>query len=177
VFRASGRFVWPLAMLLPLWGCARLAGSLSARRLAALLALLLALQAYDLSGKWAEFTRRFAPGGLGALPALSEPAWRAAADRRHLVVLPADRAKGWIEPALFAARHGLSVNLAHVARGNEAAFREAEARAVSELLDGRPRSDTAYWVRDPALVSRLPPSLDAVARRLPLGSGVMIVAR
>ena len=177
VFRATGRFVWPLALLLPLWGCAHLASRIPARTLAVLLAAALALQAWDLSAKWGEFGRRFAPGALGAVPDYAAPAWAAAAHARHLVVLPASGDRDWITPALYAARHGQSVNVGLLSRPDEEAARRAEAQAVADLIDARPRPDTAYWVRDPALLARLPDALSAVAQRLPLGEGAMIVAR
>lgn len=177
VFRATGRFVWPLALLLPLWGCAHLVARIPARTLAALLAAALALQAWDLSAKWGEFGRRFAPGALGALPDYAAPAWAAAAHARHLVVVPAAADQDWITPALYAARHRQSVNVGLLSRPDEGAARKAEAQAIAELSDARPRPDTAYWVRDPALLARLPEALSAVTRRLPLGEGAMIVPR
>lgn len=177
VFRATGRFVWPLALLLVVWACVRIGAALPGRGGLALMLLLIALQGWDLSGKWAEFGRRFAPGGIGGLPDFSEPGWSAALGRDHLVVLPARIDPAWIQPALFAARHGMTVNLARVARGDPEAARRAEARALDELRQAAPRPDTAYWVRDADLAAALPPALDAVAVKHPLGSGVLIVTR
>jgi hypothetical protein len=177
VFRATGRFAWPLALLLPLWACARLVERLPAHAPTVLIATALALQVWDLSDKWGEFGHRFAPGGLATLPDYSAPAWAAAAQARHLVVLPADGGRDWIAPALYAARHRMSVNVGLLARPDLTAASRAEAEAIEDLLAARPRPDTAYWVRDPALVARLPDALSAVTRRLPLADGVMIVAR
>lgn len=177
VFRATGRFVWPLALLLVVWACARIGAALPGRGGLALMLLLVALQGWDLSGKWAEFGRRFAPGGIGAMPHFSEPGWSAALGRDHLVVLPARIDPAWIQPALFAARHGMTINLARVARGDPDAARRAEARALDELRQAAPRPDTAYWVRDADLAAALPPTLDTVAVKHPLGQGVLIVAR
>jgi hypothetical protein len=177
VFRATGRFVWPLALLLPLWACTRVAARLPARPAAAILAAALALQAWDLSDKWGEFGRRFALGGIGAMPDYSSPAWAAAAGARHLVVLPASGDQDWITPALFAARHRQTVNVGLLSRPDDAAARRAEEQALAELLEARPRPGFAYWVRDPALLARLPQALDASVRRLPLGDGAMILPR
>lgn len=177
VFRATGRFVWPLALLLVVWACVRIGAALPRRGGLALMLLLAGLQGWDLSGKWAEFGRRFAPGGIGGVPDLSEPGWSAALGRAHLVVLPARIDPAWIQPALFAARHGMTINLARVARGDPEAARRAETRALDELRQAAPRPDTAYWVRDADLAAALPPALDAVAVKHPLGQGVLIVTR
>jgi hypothetical protein len=177
VFRATGRFVWPLALLLVVWACARLGRDLPGRGAAVLMLALVAFQTWDLSGKWAEFGRRFAAGGIGGMPDLSEPGWAAALGREHLVVLPARIDRQWIAPALFAARHGMTINLSRVARGDPQALARAEALALAQLRAGEPRPDTAYWIRDPALEASLPVALDAVASKHPLGDGILIVAR
>ena len=178
VFRSTGRFVWPLALLLPLWAVVVLADRAPRRMLGLLLALLAALQCFDLSDKWGEFHRRFAPGGIGSLPEYVEPAWESAARASRLVVLSRpDAADDWIAPALFAARHGLSVNAAYLARSDVEAVRQAEKRAISELVGMSPRPDTAYWVRDPRLAAALPDELCARWRCEPLRGGVMVTAR
>ena len=175
VFRASGRFVWPLALLLPLWACAQLSERLSRASLAGLLLAAGALQVWDLSAKWAEFGARFAPGGIGRQIAHDQPAWQAAAKARHLIVLPANYERDWIAPALFAARHQQSVNIGLISRADEKALQRAEAQAIASLLAGRAQAQTAYLIRDPALLARLPrlPSL----QRLPLPDGVMLAPR
>lgn len=156
VFRASGRFVWPLAILLPLWACAELTSRLTRVNLSVLLFAVCSLQIWDLSAKWAEFYARFSPGGVGATMSYDQPAWKTAASARHLVVLPAQDNRDWIEPVLFAARHRQSVNIGLISRADEKAAKQAEEQFIASLIAGRPQAETAYLIRDQTLLARLP---------------------
>ncbi len=156
VFRATGRFVWPLAWALPIVAVREIGLRFGPARATLVLSALLALQGWDLGQKWEEFGRRFAPGGIGGLPDYSGPGWRAARKASRLVVLPAAfTGDDWIAPALFAARHGQSINVARTARPDpqgQAAAGKAELEAV---LSGAARPQTAYLVRDPALAEAM----------------------
>lgn len=145
VFRASGRFVWPLYYLL-MW----LALAVVVRRFAPRAALLLlaagvALQFADLRGKFAEFRADFR-----ALPAwqtpLTDPLWAELAGQfRHLVVVP-PRLEGdaYIPLARFAARHGADINVGYVARPDNAALRAYALRLEDDLRHQRLQPDTLY---------------------------------
>ncbi|CAB1371092.1 DUF6311 domain-containing protein [Denitratisoma oestradiolicum] len=182
IFRSTGRFVWPLALLLPLLALAVLASTFSRRTLALLLVGLCLLQGADLSAKWGEFRQRFASGGLGRLPDFEAPAWQAAAPCRHLVVLP-PRTEGedWIAPALFAARHRQSLNAAYLARADETARQQDEARHRADLAAGRPASGTAYWITDEAAYPVPAEALASRVLRLPVpvgeGGGQILISR
>lgn len=167
VFRSTGRFVWPLAILIPLWALAALARRVANLPLALILAIVLILQAWDLSDKRAEFVRRFAPGGLGQMPAYDAPAWKAAACYRHLVVVPSSlEGDAWIKPALFAARHHQSINLAYVARADAMTLATAERDWRYALLAGNLRPDTAYLLHEEDLLASMPVKLNPLATRL-----------
>lgn len=181
VFRSTGRFVWPLALLLPLTAFSLLAARIPRRVLAPLLLALCLLQAWDLSDKWAEFQHRFAPGGLGRIPYFTGPAWEAAAPCRRLVVLPVQvEGDAWIAPALFAARHRQVLNAAYLARADEAARQQDEAAQWAALSVGHLASGTAYWLRDEAWGRDHGAQLEGLARRLPVrpdeGGGEILIS-
>ena len=176
IFRATGRFVWPLGILLSVWACVRLAASLPKRGATLLILLALLLQAGDLSGKWREFHHRFTPGNLGVMPDFSAPVWREFACYSRLVVLPATpQGDDWIAPALLAVSHHQSINLAYTARSDPQAAAQAEDVEKSLLAAAQPRSGTAYWVRDPVTLAALPQRLQARMRAAPLGGGALIL--
>jgi hypothetical protein len=176
IFRATGRFAWPLALLLPLWACARLSLCLSSRTTLIVLIAALTLQAVDLSGKWLEFHRRFEPGGVGQLPEYPGQAWQAARSAKHFLLLP-ERGdeSGWIAPALFAARHGQTFNGFPLPRYSEETAQKADSAAIEKMKDGRLPPDTAWWIRNPSLAARLAPSLCAKAHCFPMPVGLMAV--
>ncbi len=176
VFRATGRFVWPLGILLSVWACVRLTASLPKRVVTLLILLALLLQIVDLSGKWREFHHRFTPGNLAVMPDFSAPVWREFACYRRLVVLPAaPQGDDWIVPALLAVSHHQSINLAYTARSDPHASTQAEDIEKSLLAAAQPRPATAYWVRDSALLAALPQRLQAHMHAAPVGGGTLIL--
>lgn len=115
VFRASGRFVWPLTYLLMAWAIARV-GRLPAG--ATWVSLALMVQLYDLSDKLVELRGRFQQGPPGIAAAPTAPLWGAmltACPRVELLFWPAEDGR-WITPALAAARAGASVTPLPLAR-------------------------------------------------------------
>lgn len=178
VFRSTGRFVWPLALGLTLWALATLAARLPPRHFLVAALSALALQAVDLSGKWGEFRHRFTAGSLGSVAVLDGPGWDRASCLQRLVVLPAKgQGDDWIAPALFAARHQLSVNLAYTARADARAIEAEEEREWQALSAAAPRQDTAYLVRQPDLTARLTPGLLEQVDVYPGPEGALVMAR
>lgn len=140
LFRASGRFIWPLTYLLMALAIARV-GRLPGG--AALLATALALQVYDLSGKFSELRDRFLRGPPGIAAAPTGPVWGqalAACPRVELLFWPAQDAR-WITPALAAARSGASITPLPLARPRP----QDQQAALRALAAGRNwRDDTLY---------------------------------
>lgn len=144
IFRASGRFVWPLGFLLSAWAIAQVARRRAAGALLLLVAL--ALQFHDLSDKLAEFRERFRTGPAGITAAPSSPAWGEALQACTRLDLLADPTSGpaWITPALAAAQAGAELVEAPTARRSPQA-REARDRELASLLAWQGlRDDTVY---------------------------------
>lgn len=115
LFRAGGRFVWPLTYLLMAWAIARV-GRLPGGT--AWLSLAIILQLYDISDKLSEFNDRFKHGPPGVAVAPTAPIWGtllATCSRVELLYWPAEDGR-WITPALAAARAGVSVTPLPLAR-------------------------------------------------------------
>jgi len=165
VFRASGRFIWPLTYLLMAWAIARVCRL----KLGAWLLLLgLVLQIADLNGKFKEFRGRFRFGPPQLAQAVVSPLWSNVLGRcpNLEMVSAAHPGFGWVGAGLAAGLAGARFYPAPTARFSP----EAEAQrlaAVQRLLkDNRWQSDTVYLLAAP-----LPPdiSVKAVAERLPPG--------
>lgn len=145
VFRASGRFIWPLTYLLMAWALVRVA------RLGAPMVLLpaaLLLQAVDTSPKWFEFHSRFRMGPPGIAPAVQDPRWSAWLSRCPRLEWVADEAPDqpagrWIGPSLAAGIAGAQVLPAPTSHPSAQA-REQRRQHLQALQAGAWRSDTVY---------------------------------
>jgi hypothetical protein len=143
LFRASGRFIWPLTYLLLALTIARV-GRLPGG--AAVLVAALALQVYDLSGKLAELRDRFHRGPPGIAAAPAAPVWAqalAVCPRAKLLFWPGEDGR-WITPALAAARAGVPISPLPLARPRPQ-DQQAQQAALRALAAGRNwRDDTLY---------------------------------
>jgi hypothetical protein len=137
VFRATGRFFWPLAYLGLVWTLATLGQRLPSRVLIAVLFTGVTVQALDLHGAHEE------RAAARAIPAFYEwhspmvsPLWsRVLPQYDHLVLYPPPQCGPSpipYEPAAYqAGLHGLTINAGGVARPDEA----AQLRYCHELGD------------------------------------------
>lgn len=163
VFRASGRFIWPMTYLVMV-----LALSHVGRRRwgGLLLAACLLLQAQDQSDKFREFRDRFRSGPVDAERAVTDPAWALALARCPVLefVSSGHPPANWIGPALAAGLAGARFEPAPTARYSP---EQAQARqqAVGQLLAGQGWQPGRLYVltmplpggRDPAgVVAQLP---------------------
>lgn len=143
LFRASGRFIWPLTYLLMALAIARV-GRLPGGAL--LLITALALQVHDLSGKFTELRDRFRHGPPGIAVAPTAPVWGqalAVCPRVQLLFWPAPDGR-WITPALAAARAGAPIAPLPLARPRPQ-DQQAQQAALRALAAGRNwRQDTLY---------------------------------
>jgi len=160
IFRASGRFVWPLTFLLMALVLVRVA---RVRAGTLLIVAALLLQAADLRGKLGEFRWRFRAGPPGIEQPLADPLWpRALARCPRLELVSADLPPpGWVAPALAAGLAGARIDPAPTARRSAQA--DAEHRqSVQGLIAGQTwREDTLYLIAQPL------PGLDNATARLP----------
>lgn len=160
VFRATGRFFWPLAYLSVAWALSVIAIRLPSRVALALLLTLVVVQAVDLHGAHEE-RRRGArdPGFYEWSDPMASPAWdRILPGYDHLVLYPPPQCGPSpipYEPAAYhAGLHGLTLNAGGVARPDEAA-RAAYCHDLGDQVKaGHLDPQTLYVV--------LPSELDAV---------------
>jgi len=159
-FRATGRLFWPAGYLVTAGAAGIVIRRASARTASLLLAIAVALQLVDLRGRYAQDrAARSDPSFYTWTDLGADPDWvRAAATRRHIVVLPT-RACG-AEPVpyapllAFAAPHGLTVNTGYAARVDLAALRAACAAEMNAARRADLRRDTIY-IAAPALAAEL----------------------
>ncbi len=159
IFRASGRFGWPLfylVMLFALWGVIR---HLPVRAVALALAVGLGVQWIDQQGKFEEFRDTFHHRQAWTSP-LQSPAWSEMAPRARVLVLISDERidRIYLPYALLAARHGLVTNAAHIARA-ETAGDELENRYVQALAQGRLDPTALVGITDARLLAQVSPAL------------------
>ncbi|MDP4028818.1 MAG: DUF6311 domain-containing protein [Gallionella sp.] len=149
IFRASGRFVWPLTYLAAIAAVVVVARQWPARAAVPLLALAVLVQTLDMNGKLREFRDKFHRPAAYQNP-LADPLWESAAQRhRRIVVYPAEVTGGdWIPFARLAALSGASINVSNVARADEQGRLEAAAALEAEIASGALRPDTLYVLRD-----------------------------
>lgn len=145
IFRASGRFVWPLTYLLITAAIVTIARALPTRWATGLLLGALLLQGADLGDKLQEFRRHFREPQPYVSP-LADPAWSEdLAGVRRLVVMT-DQWQGdtWLPFALLAARHGLATNAAYLARDDVAGRQRWLGEQRRRVDAGRPDPETLY---------------------------------
>lgn len=143
LFRASGRFVWPLTYLLMAWAIARV-GRLPGG--VAWLSLALFLQLYDISGKLSELRDRFQHGPPGIAAAPTASLWGeilALCPRVELLFWPADDGR-WITPSLAAARAGAPVTPLPLARPQSQVERRQRQALLARQAGNGWRQDTLY---------------------------------
>jgi hypothetical protein len=157
VFRASGRFVWPLYYLL-LWAVLAVVVRHASPRLATvLLVVAVVVQYADLREKFAEFRQEFRHQPAWRTT-LQDPLWEQAARRyrNFSVVPPQPEGDAYIPLAHLAARHGVAIDAGYVARPDNAALKAYAERQAADVAAGRLRPDTLYiFPRAAAVPARL----------------------
>jgi hypothetical protein len=149
LFRASGRFIWPLTYLLMAWAITRVA-RLPHGPLCLVAALL--LQTFDLSDKLAELRERFHSGPTGAAALPVSPMWAQAlrgCPRMELLFSPAQDER-WITPALAAAAARAGITPAPVARPTPQVEQQQREAQQARLAGQGWREDTIYVLPQPA---------------------------
>lgn len=152
LFRASGRFFWPMAYLLLASSIAISVARLPARMSMAVLVLACVLQFVDLQNAHLERRRANRSEYFHAhQPKLTSPVWRMALPHyKHIVLYPPEqcgRAPATFEwPAYLAGLYGLTINAGEAAR-YDAHEREAYCRSLdAKLLNGDAADETLFIV-------------------------------
>jgi hypothetical protein len=148
-FRGAGRLLWlPGYALL----CAAVIGAyrrFSPRVAAGLVSAMLLLQVADLSGlvrdNHALYADSFSRAGADYRE-LDTPFWHCAASRyARISLVPGEHAApGWATLGLFAADHGLSIDVGQFARTQWLRFDDNYHTAIAAVTSGELREDTLY---------------------------------
>ena len=132
IFRASGRFAWPLYYLILILSITVITQRLRARHALPILSLIVGLQLYDLSPKFSEFHQHHNQTHIENN--LFKPQWEGLLkDATHLIVLPRPQGDDELPWVQLALAHRLSLNLGTVARAdNDALY--AHDQAIQQAL-------------------------------------------
>lgn len=163
LFRASGRFGWPLFYLLNLLALALTVRTLAPRRAQIILVCALALQVLDQTPKYAEFRQLFQQRAAAPNTLPSQRWSELARHAQRLVLLPPHPAMEeiYIPFAHFAARHRLATNASRLARAEAGSAERQGQFAAQQLAQGQRDPATLYIFHDPAATATLPPATQA----------------
>ena len=155
IFRASGRFFWPMFYVLNI-ACIFLVIRSYKKHIALLiLGLACLLQVVDSSAGWRAMHKQIAdpiknvPHELN----LKSPFWEAASKRYEKVLLvpPQDKAWGWDQIALYAAKYHLGTNAVFFARADAGRLAKAQDVFMNGLYASSWK-DNSLYVLQPDLV-------------------------
>lgn len=146
LFRASGRFIWPVFYFLVLFGIIVIIRNV--RFPVVLLFVVVLLQFGDIQPL---FQSKKLTGLTNYQSPLQSEFWKSAAlTNKHIVIIPAKRLRPPYEPfALYAVRNHLTLNLGYFARNETLAFEEYSEKVWEDLQAHRPDAQTIYILSDP----------------------------
>jgi hypothetical protein len=160
VFRATGRFFWPLAYLGLAWAIAVLCAHLPPRLALTILLFAVVVQAIDLHGAH-EQRRQSArdPGFYAWATPMPSALWHQVLPQyRHLVLYPPPQCGrppiGYEAPAYLAGLHGLTINAGGVARPDDAA-RLRYCHDLGDRVKAGHLDDSALYIVLPSEVEAL----------------------
>lgn len=179
VFRASGRFFWPIHYFLLFAAVVLFVRTPLLFRHRWLLVPIALLQIVDTSGGWLP-ERQVVARRIQQAPAeaLASDFWREAATRYDTLRLlpPANHDEAWAPFAAYAAASGMQTDSVYVARHNNAGLDLLRAKDAAVLSSGRYEPGTLYVVRQPSLVPVITAALDEARDAVFQVDGHLVVA-
>jgi hypothetical protein len=160
VFRASGRFFWPVYYVLMFTIFMLLSKRFKNNLLLLFLGSALIIQILDLSTKFKELHHYFAIKSV-SFPHLPKALVIDGGKKyRHLVFLPYTPMPQISIPyfqyyAQFAAQHQMTVNIGYFARLDNRALRNFNTERLQKLLRGQQEANTFYFITEPKLAQIL----------------------
>lgn len=153
LFRASGRFIWPVNYILLTGGCAALAKKYSRQTTFFLLCLIASIQIMDL---WSQHWRRsqlFENRPEYCAYPLTSPLWQEFSKKyRHIAFIPPNfnwldnQCDDYVHFAKLAITNGMTLNVGYLARhDNRSAYSDALTKQFST---GMLPPDTLYILKD-----------------------------
>ncbi|WP_449429427.1 DUF6311 domain-containing protein [Rhodanobacter umsongensis] len=162
IFRGAARMMWPMWYFLLIGALFMLIRGLGARHARWVLCLCVVMQLGDLSR--AAVNIRHATTAAQGMSGMGSPLWNElAAGHRHVVYLqPANVPAGMLSyvksyrrVANYAATHGLTINIAYLAREDTPRLALASSARVDLLMQGQAERSTFYVVADGSLWAKL----------------------
>lgn len=177
LFRATGRFVWPIYYLVFYAAVLLISRRLSARALIGLLAVTAAIQAVDIAPGWSSanaYLRERAPPYQSRL---SSPFWTEAAHRYKAVrVVPHKNAHArYLDVATMARAHGLVTDAVYLSRSSTPATAASRERVEKGIKTGIWPTNTLFVV-DEDIAERASATLDLTRNALVRVDGVIAIA-
>jgi len=178
LFRATGRFIWPLYYVMFIVALFLVSRRLSPRTAIAALAAVVVIQAIDISPGWR--TDRAYLDVAGGLPptTLTSPFWDEAGERYDALRLAphANAYKSHANIALMAFAHGLETDAVYLSRASTSAGEASAARIAHGLSTGEWPADTLFIITDKHLAQRIAATLDRSANFLGRVDDVVVLA-
>jgi hypothetical protein len=150
LFRASGRFIWPVFYFLVLFGIIVIIRNVRFPVLILLVVVLL---------QFIDIQPLYQPKKLTGISVFQSPLqsefWNSAAlTNKHVVIIPAKKLRPPYEPfAIYAVRNHLTLNLGYFARSDTLAFKEYSEKVWEDLQANRPDAQTIYILTDPEYIT------------------------
>ena len=155
IFRASGRFFWPMFYALNLACIYIIFRAYSKRSAMMLLGVACFLQVLDTSAGWRAIHQQISDPTKNIPHELNfkSPFWKEAAKYYQEVQLvsPQDKARGWDQIALYAAKYHLSTNAVFLARVDREKLNQAQKTFSNDLNNSHWKSNSLY-VLQPDLI-------------------------
>ncbi len=149
IFRASGRFFWPVFYLLYLLIFYILFHSMKFKAVALLCVLSFFIQVADSHYAYSYYHEKFTIKKSWNSP-LTSQFWEKSAKlyNKIIFVLPSNEAKGYFPLALFAQENGMSINCGYFARYNEKRLLKYRKELDVRMLKGDFNDQSMYIICD-----------------------------
>lgn len=149
MFRASGRFIWPVLYLVLIFSFALVVKTFSSRTALFLVITLCFLQILDTKPGWSPLFTSEAPATSSILTKKFSSVWRDLSTRYSEIVVMRDsdyQVPGWPEVALIANSFGMRTNCASLSRANMKEIQEQSKEIKLELATGALRPNRIYVI-------------------------------
>jgi hypothetical protein len=177
IFRATGRYVWPLFYLVLALTVVIVATQLETRRAMALLAALLVVQVVDTHAGWGRLKQTYDRVGPTWETKMESQFWTEAAARFTKVrsAPVGQHPPNYDSKAFFALMNGLETDAVHIARRSKAAISHISGLLESAIETGTWPEDT-LWFLDVETAQRALPTLDRTRDALVEVDGFIVLA-
>jgi hypothetical protein len=177
LFRATGRFVWPLYYFLFFAAVFIIARCLSPRNLVVVLAVAAIVQAIDIAPGWSSANAYLRERGPGYQTKLMSPFWSEAARRYQAVRIAPhkNRHPDYLDVAIMARANGLHTDAVYLSRSSTPATAASNARIERGISTGNWPRDTLFIINE-VIARRAAATADRTRHLLARVDGVIVLA-